>query len=221
MLKVTASVSSRRILRTAPILVAHTGPGSFGVCAQAGRGAVAARRAAEDADAKAGVGLRSYLLYLGVAFVLAVALSWSYSTTARLGYRIDELKSEISALKGQNEKLSYELSGYESLIKVESRALALGMVRPEHVRPTPVIDGAAVTASATASATVSASASATVSETAAVRVIRLGPTEAGAEAGDAVASAAPGGEGGGLGSLWERFYRWLTGVSQAEARDWQ
>ncbi len=172
----------------------------------------AARRPGSDADAAAQVGLRTYLGYLAVAFVLAVALSWSYSTTARLGYRIDELRARIATLQGRNDKLSYELSGAESMARVEREALDLGMIRPEYVRATPEADPTGSEFDA---------ASASADGRVAIRVIRLDPTGAGDGSAATVAAAARGDEPGGSGSLWERFYRWLTGISQAEARNWQ
>lgn len=222
-MRVTAAVAGQRYTRTAPVLLTYSAARVAGprrsvrhagsTAAAAGFAGSAARQPGSDADAAAQVGLRAYLGYLAVAFILAVALSWSYSTTARLGYRIDELRTRTATLQGQNERLSYELSGYESMARVEREALGLGMVRPEYVRATR-------DAGVTGAGSEGAAASAGVGQVA-VRVIRLGPTGAGDGSSDAVVAAAPGKGSGGLGSLWERFYRWLTGVSQAEARDWQ
>lgn len=167
------------------------------------------RQRADANDTEGQVGLRAYLGYLAVAFLLAVALSWSYTTTARLGYRINELQAKITALEGQNEKLSYELSSYQSVARVEQEATRLGMTRPDYVRPAAVREG-------TGWGTDAASASGG----SVARVIRLSSDGGTAGAGEALAAAGTAAGPARLG-LWERFYRWLTGVSQAEARDWQ
>ncbi len=163
-------------------------------------------------DEEAGTGLRSYLIYLGVAFVLAVVLSLSYATTARLGYRIDDLKEQIAVLQAKNEKLSFELSGYQSVARVEKEATGrLGMVRPDYVRISSVVKtGEAGGPTAPDAAP----------DGAVAKVIRLTPAGADTGSGDALAAASGPGPGA-LASLWERFYQWLTGGSQAEAGSWQ
>lgn len=191
---------------------------------------------AAQADEAAQQNLKSYLLYLSCAFVLAVALSWSCSTTARLGYRIDELKKEIAALNDAKDRLSYELSGLESASRIEREALAMGMVRPDYVRPAAGETGS--NAAPSASSWNGGPSSAGTGQTA-TRVIHLDPAEPGrdsaatgatnataagrgtAGSGDKTAALAAAGPRSGLGSLLERFYRWLTGISQVEARDWQ
>lgn len=161
--------------------------------------------AAQRAEAPA-VELRSYLFYLAVAFALAVALSWSHSMTARLGYRIGELKTEIAQLEREHEKLSFDLAALESMTRVEAEAtLRLGLVHPEYLR----VAGAPADRSGdvvTPTATV-------------IRLTATGTALAGE--GELAAGAEGAQQGPGLvGSLWERLYRWLTGISQAEAGAW-
>jgi len=152
--------------------------------------------------------LKVYLLYLAIAFVLAVGLLWSFSQTARLGYRIGELTQEIARLQSENEKLAYELSGLASIARIEEEATGeLGMVRPGHIRVGPPGDAAAET-----------SFPADAGRDAAV-IIRLDSPEAASEPGE-LASVDTAPERGFIGSLWDRVYQWLTGVSQAEASDW-
>lgn len=176
-----------------------------------------------EGEVRAQVGIRSYLVYLAVAFLLAVALSWSYTTTARLGFRINEVKTEIASLKAENEKLGYQVSGYESLARVEKEAVRLGMVRPEYVRVGAGLEALPAPGSGAAGGGTDGVAGGFAdggeSESLA-RIITLVPGATGATPGDPVLAGATG-PGGGQASLWDRFYRWLTGVSQTEAREWQ
>ncbi len=178
---------------------------------RSGPGARLARPARPNPGEEAArAGFRSYLLYLAIAFVLAVALSWSYSTTARLGYRIENLKREIASLQRDQEKLRYELAGLQSMARIEQEATRrLGMVRPSYVRVVPTATDAETDAVG----------SAPDSGWSTARIIQLTP------AGSARAQAAemagiPADERGLVRSLWDRLYQWLTGVSQAEARGW-
>ncbi len=182
--------------------------------ARPGRTGAVTRRPAEEAETAAQISLRVYLGYLAVAFVLAVLLSWSYSTTARLGYSIDALRDRIGVLESQREKLSFQLSSFESVARVEREAAALGLVRPEYVR-------APSGATASGSATGEVSDAAEQDQATAVRVIRLSSDGVDAASMSSVAKAEGSTGRGGIGALWERFYRWLTGISQAEARDWR
>jgi cell division protein FtsL len=151
--------------------------------------------------------VRSYLLYVAVAFALAVALSWSYSTAARLGYHINELKSEIAALERERESLSYQLSSLTSMARIEAEATGrLGMVHPDKVR--------------TGSPVGSLTGTGSDREHEVARVISLAPPGDGPFQADGIAAVLPEGGRSLMGSLWERFYRWLTGVSLAEAKDW-
>ncbi len=153
--------------------------------------------------------VRSYLLYLAVAFALAVALSWSYSTAARLGYHINELKSEIAALERERENLSYQLSSLTSMARIEAEATGrLGMVHPDKVR--------------VGSPVGSLTGRGSDREHDVARVIALAPPgDRPFQAdGDGIAAVPPEEGRSFMGSLWERFYRWLTGASLAEAKDW-
>ena len=152
-----------------------------------------------------GAGLRSYLFGLGVALTLAVALSWSFSTSARLGYRIESLKREIAALETVQEKLSFELSGLKSMVRVEREATErLGLVRPAYVRVGVDTVGASGQASGYGTAATDSIA----------RLICL--SDAGSDrAGSSSDGLSP--ERSLARSLWDRLYRWLTGESKAEA----
>jgi hypothetical protein len=153
------------------------------------------------------VGIRSYLVCLVAAFALAGLLVWASGTGDLLGYRVDELKTTITALRAENERLSFELSGYQSVARIEKEATGrLGLVRPKYVRISARDAGQDGAAEADPPAL--------------ARVIRLAPDGAAAESGDAVAAESETGRGP-LGTLWERFYRWLTGAAQAEASDWR
>jgi len=152
-------------------------------------------------------GIRSYLVCLVAAFALAGLLVWASGTGDFLGYRVDELKTAIATLQGENERLSFELSGYQSVARIEREATGrLGLVRPEYVR----ISAGDVGQGGAAEAVPQALA----------RIIRLTPDGAAGESGDAVAVESETRRGP-LGTLWERFYRWLTGAAQAEASDWR
>lgn len=175
--------------------------------------AAAGHRAGSDGDERRRVGLRSYLIYLAVAFLLAMALSWSYAATATLGYRIDELKNEIASLESERERLTYELAACRSMANIERQATTrLGMVRPEYVRAGSVAAAVDPVGSGTAGDR----------ESSVARVIRL--TSAGSARGQqelALAAVGTSGGRGALGSLWDRFFRWLTGTSQADNLGWQ
>jgi hypothetical protein len=164
------------------------------------------KRTSRGDDGAARAGLQSYLFGLGVAFLLAVALSWSYSTSARLGYRIESLKREIASLETVQEKLSFELSGLRSMARIESEATKrLGLVRPDYVR---VGAGAAGTQAPSEGAAAPGSVA---------RVIYLTDAGSNLASGAGAAGGSFGSESGLIRSLWDRLYRWLTGVSQAEA----
>lgn len=210
-----------------PGLGGRTAASSRAGARAAGAGGTAERAFVSERKTAAGAEiLKAYLGCLAVAFVLAVALSWSCSTSARLGYRIDELQAKLARLQDDNEKLSFELAGLQSMARVEEEATTrLGMVRPEYVRvgATGLSSQAAATSGSAASvgsAVVAGSAASPAEATA--RVIELGPAGPGdGEVARAASAAAPaGGAETGRESLWDRFYRWLTGVSSAEARDW-
>ena len=150
-------------------------------------------------------GIRSYLVCLVAAFALAGLLVWASGTGDLLGYRVDELKTTIATLQGENERLSFEMSGYQSVARIEREATGrLGLVRPEYVR--------------VSAREVGQDGAAEAGPQALARIIRLTPDGAAGESGDAVASET---RRGPLGTLWERFYRWLTGAAQAEASDWR
>jgi cell division protein FtsB len=191
-----------------------------------GSSAIAPRREAvrsAEGEVRAQVGIRSYLVYLAVAFLLAVALSWSYTTTARLGFRINEVKTQIASLKAENEKLGYQVSGYESLARVEKEAVRLGMVRPEYVRAGAGLEALPASDSGAAGGGTDGAAGGFAGggePESLARIITLAPGATGVAPGDTVLAGATG-QDGGHASLWDRFYRWLTGVSQAEAREWQ
>jgi len=157
------------------------------------------------ADEQARVGLRSYLGYLVVTFILAALLVWSYTTATRLGYRLDELKAELASLRAANEKLSFELGSCQSMARIEAEATGrLGMVRPEYVR-VPVVPAGGGSGSASGQGFPTS------------RVIHLAPDgqvqASGSEAVAALREPPP----SPLGTLWRSFVRWLTGSSQAEA----
>lgn len=213
MLQVTAPRSGERFGRAlSTTLLTYSTPHVPGF-RQPARAAISfarpeARSPAEGARPQ--LELRGYLLYLAVAFLLAVALSWSNSTTARLGYRIDELKAEITALRGENEKLGFELSGLQSASRIEREATErLGMVRPDYVRVSSTFGPA------------TGSPGSETREEALAWVIRLGPSGSRPAAGDGQVASVTMANGGPnlIGSLWDRFYRWLTGISEAKARD--
>jgi len=187
--------------------VPEGGPRRAGRGGRAGSGlANAVGAASAHAGGGSRIDLRVYLLYLAVAFILAVALSWSYSQTARLGYRIGELKNEIARLDSENEKLAYELSGLSAIARIEEEAIErLGMVRPAHVRVGP--PGQPETSVLT-----------DPGRDVAMLIHLASPDD---PLGDGeTASTEPASRRGFVGSLWERIYRWLTGASQAEASDW-
>jgi hypothetical protein len=178
---------------------------------------------ASDEEAEARVGFRSYLIYLAIAFGLAVALSWSYTTTARLGFEINSAKSEIGRLRAEHERLGCQLAGFQALARVEREALRLGMVRPEYVRTGVAAEAVIGSGNGAPIAAVGRGAGgdpASGGSGATARIITLTPGGELGPPGNSVSStgAIP---GGGHVSLWDRFYRWLTGVSQAEAREWQ
>ncbi|MCL6581381.1 MAG: cell division protein FtsL [Firmicutes bacterium] len=161
------------------------------------------RKSAVDEQAR--VGLRSYLGYLVVTFILAALLVWSYTTATRLGYRLDELKTELASLRAVNEKLAFELGTCQSMARIEAEATGrLGMVRPEYVR-VPVVPAGGGSGNAPGQGFPTS------------RVIHLAPDGAVRASGSEAVAALREPPPSPLGTLWRSFVRWLTGSSQAEA----
>lgn len=81
---------------------------------------------------------------IGILLILTIfsLVGWLYLTQASAvtttTYRIDELRLELDQIKNQNAALSLEIAQFESLARIETRSLELGLRPTASVRYLPV-----------------------------------------------------------------------------------
>jgi cell division protein FtsL len=73
------------------------------------------------------------ILSLTALVVVSITYVWQISQVSTQGYHLKDLERQISILEKQNEKLSFEMAGLNSLARIETVAKTLGMVKSDRV----------------------------------------------------------------------------------------